>query len=98
MSKYLELRRNPVKNTIIGTPKKVLLSMVSCMCDNRNQIVIECNQDGKWGLNTGGSAFSNFQMEYTRNDIIWEVEDGNWSEVIKMINSGTSLIESIKFK
>ena len=98
MSKYVELRRSPVKNIITGTPKKVLLNMVSCMCDNRNQIVIECNSDGCWELKTGGNAFSNFQMEHTRNDIIWEAEEGNWNEVIKMINSGTSVIESIKFK
>jgi hypothetical protein len=98
MSKFVELRRNPVKNNIIGTPKKVLISLVSCMCDNKNEMVLEGDSEGCYSLNTCGSAYSNFQLEHSRNDVIWEAESGNWDKVIKMLNSGTSAIESIRVR
>jgi len=98
MSKFVELRRNPVKNNITGTPKKVLISLVSCMCDNKDQMVFESDIEGGYRLNTCGSAYSNFQLKHSRNDVIWEAENGNWDDVIKMLNSGTSAIESIRVR
>ena len=38
------------------------------------------------------------KLEHSRNDVIWEAESGNWDKVIKMLNSGTSAIESIRVR
>ena len=98
MSKFVELRRNPVKNNIIGTPKKVLISFVSVMCDNKSQMVFDIEDYGGYKLSTCGNAFSYWNTDCSKEDVIWEAESGNWDDVIKMLNSGTSAIESIRVR
>lgn len=98
MSKFVELRRNPVKNNITGTPKKVLINFVSVMCDNKSQMVFDFEGFGGYKLSTCGNAFSNWNTDCSKEDVIWEAESGNWEDVIKMLNSGTSAIESIRVR
>ena len=47
-------------------------------------------------MSGNGFAISNWQMSYPRHDIEWEADDQNWRRVAKMINTGTSKIESVK--
>jgi hypothetical protein len=42
-----------------------------------------------------GFAISNWQMKYEKHEIEWTSDHEGWDEVIKMINSGTSVIESV---
>ena len=42
--------------------------------------------------------FSNFQTKYKKDDIEWEMDEGNWEEVWEMINSGANVIEKIKYR
>jgi hypothetical protein len=95
---YRSLVQNPPKLEIVENATKVIFNMVSCMCDNRSQIVISGNYISSKLDNGLGYSMSNYQMECTTEDLKWEVEDGNWDKVIEMINSGTARIESVKSK
>lgn len=101
MSLYRELRQNPPKLNIEGRPDKILIDMVSVMCDNRSQIVITKKENGDYSfhakLRSGmGYSFSNYQTGHSKEDIKWEMDSANWEEVLKMINNGTAAIENIK--
>jgi len=98
MSKYQELLQKPVQNNIVGTPKKVLIDLISCMCDNHYQLTFELNENGTYSVLTHGQAFSNHQMNCTKADLIWEAEDKNWNRVVEMINSGVVKISQIRIK
>ena len=101
MSKYQELMRNsaPFAKKV---KKEVIFEMVSCMCDNRAILRMRKNDEGEFKLtspprNGGwGNALSNFQFKYPTYEIEWAADEGKWLEVSVMINSGTSLIESVK--
>lgn len=98
MDKYQELLMNPPKLKIEGKPREVKIDLISCMCDNKERWTIKKNEEGDYKINTHGYAYSNWQIDYYRDDIEWECDEGNWSEVFKMINTGTSKIESIKYR
>lgn len=103
MSLYRNLIQNPPKLEIIKpNPTKILINMVSCMCDNKSQIVITKVDKGyhtRSVLSSGmGYSMSNYQMGHSSEDLKWEVEEQNWNIVFKMINSGTAQIESIKVR
>ena len=98
MSKYQELLVNPPKLKIEGKPKEIKIDLVSCMCDNRYRWTIKKNEDGDYKINTHGFAYSNWQIRARRDDIEWIADEGNWDKVFLLINSGTSKIESIKYR
>jgi len=98
MSKYGELLRKPPVLTVKGKPREIKIDLVSCMCDNRYRWTIKKDKDGEWKINTGMFAYGNFQIEHGRDDIEWIADEGNWNEVFSMINTGTSKIESIKYR
>ena len=98
MSKYGELLRKPPVLTVKGKPREIKIDLVSCTCDNRYRWTIKKDKDGEWKINTGMFAYSNFQIEHGRDDIEWIADEGNWNEVFSMINTGTSKIESIKYR
>lgn len=98
MSKYQELLENPPKLKIEGKPKEIKIDLVSCMCDNRYRWTIKKNEDGDYKINTHGFAYSNWQIRARRDDIEWIADEGNWDKVFLLINSGTSKIESIKYR
>ena len=98
MTKYQELISNPVKNNITGQPTQVLIDLVSCMCDNKSQITFVLNENKSYSCLTHGNAFSNYQMNCSKPDLLWEADSNNWSEVLKMINSGTSQVSQIRVR
>ena len=98
MSKYRELIQNPPKLKIEGKPREIKVDLVSCMCDNRYRWTIYQNEAGDYRIFTGGYAYSNFGIKHRQDDIEWEADGENWNDVIYMINSGTSKIESIKYR
>lgn len=95
MSKYKELRQNPPKLTIKEEAREVIFKTVSCMCDNVHYITFK-KHNGDFKMNGNGFALSNWQIEYPIHDIEWAADEGNWDEVIKMINSGVKVIEEVK--
>ena len=101
MSKFAELRNNPPKLEVKENAREVIFEMVSVMCDNRSRIIFRKNNDGDFRaqaiINQNmGYAFSNYQMKHHKLDIEWAADEGHWLEVIRMLNSGTALIESVK--
>tara|TARA_Y100001963_G_C6708354_1_gene413040 strand:+ start:900 stop:1196 length:297 start_codon:yes stop_codon:yes gene_type:complete len=98
MSKYQELLVNPPKLKIEGKPREIKINLVSCMCDNEYRWTIKQNEDGDYKINTHGFAYSNWQIKDRKDDIEWIADEGNWRKVFNMINSGTSKIESVKYR
>jgi hypothetical protein len=101
MSKYRELRLNQPKLTIKEGAREVIFQLVSCMCDNVSFMKFYKNDNGDFRVQATtkhgmGNAFSNYQMKHTKEEIEWEADDNMWGGVIAMINSGTSVIESVK--
>ena len=95
-SKYVELTQNPPKLEVVENAREVIISLVSCMCDNRNKWTLKKNQDGDFKISTHGHAFSNFQTRFDRDEIEWAADASDWKKVFRMINSGTSKIESVR--
>ncbi len=98
MSKYQELLENPPKLKIEGKPREIKINLVSCMCDNKYRWTIKQNEDGDYKINTHGFAYSNWQIKDRKDDIEWVADEGDWNEVFEMINTGTSKVESIKYR
>jgi len=96
MSKFRELRLNAPKLTIKGGAREVIFKTVSCMCDNVGHLRFKKNDEGDFKLDGMGFAISNWQMKHEKHEIEWTADEEGWDEVIKMINSGTSVIESVK--
>ena len=105
MSKYQELLQNPprVRPSIKKNAKEIIFYTVSCMCDNRHTLRLRKNDDGEFKMSGMGFALSNFQFglrPFVQGgikpfEIEWDADSGNWTDVIEMINSGTSKIEKI---
>ena len=98
MSKYGELLRKPPQLLVYGKPREMKIDLVSCTCDNKYRWTIKENEDGDYKIFTHGFAYSNFQIKHGKDDIEWIADEGNWEEVFEMINTGTSKIESIKYR
>jgi len=102
MSKYQELLQNPprVRSSIKKNAKEVIFYVVSCMCDNKHTLRFRKNDDDEFKMSGMGQALSNFQFGYKEGgikpfEIEWEADNGNWTDVIGMINSGTEKIEKV---
>jgi hypothetical protein len=65
------------------------------MCDNIGYLRFKKNSEGDFKLDGNGFAVSNWQMKNEKHEIEWTADEENWNEVIKMINTGTSQIESV---
>ena len=96
MSVYQQLLQNPPVIKVKKNAREVIFKTVSCMCDNVHYLKFKKNDDGDFKMSGGGFALSNWQMSYPSHDIEWEADDQNWRRVVKMINTGTSKIESVK--
>jgi hypothetical protein len=95
MSKYRELRLNAPKLTIKEGAREVIFKTVSCMCDNVGHLTFKKNSDNDFKMNGNGFSISNWQMKHEKHEIEWTADEEGWDEVIKMINSGTEVIESV---
>ena len=95
MDKYLELRANSPKLSIKEEAREVIFKTISCMCDNVGYLKFKKNSEGYFKMSGNGFSLSNWQFKYQVHEIEWTADENGWDEVIKMINSGTSLIESV---
>jgi len=93
---YRELRQNPPKLSIKENARELVITTVSCMCDNIHYMNLKKNSDGDFKLDTVGFALSNWQMKYPKHEIEWEADANNWDTVFDMINSGVELIAEVK--
>lgn len=96
MSKYQQLLQNPPFIKVKKGAREVIFKTVSCMCDNVHYLRFKKNDEGDFKLSAGGFALSNWQMKHPKHDIEWVADEGEWRRVVKMINTGTSKVESVK--
>jgi len=95
---YQKLRQTPpiIEVKKLKDKKEIIFTMVSCMCNNISYIRLKKNEQGEFRLNaysgSYGYSFSNFQMKHTQHEIEWAADENKWGDVIRMINSGTSVI------
>lgn len=94
--KYLMLLRNPPILTVKQNAREVIITTVSCMCDNIHYITFKKDDNGDFKMHGNGYSLSNWQMKHPKHDIEWEADENNWNRVFEMINSGTSTISEVK--
>jgi hypothetical protein len=95
-SKYRSLRINPPKLEVKENAREVIITTVSCMCDNIHYLTLKKNNEGDFKLYGNGFSLSNWQMGHPAHEIEWTADEGNWDSVFEMINSGTEAISEIK--
>ena len=95
-SKYVTLRHNPPKLEVKENARELVITTVSCMCDNTHYLTLKKNSEGDFKLNGGRFSLNNWQFEYSIHDIEWTADEGNWNKVFEMINSSTEVISEVK--
>lgn len=94
---YNETRHNPPKLKVVEKPREVIFDIVSCMCDNMHKLYLTKDANGDFKLNGGGHSLANYQMEFDyKLNIEWAADEDNWDNVIKIINTGTSLACAVR--
>jgi hypothetical protein len=101
MSVYQSLRQDPPKLVIKENAREVIFKTISCMCDNVHYITLKKNTQSEFEMRGSGHSgmgysLSNWQFNHQPHEITWAADENNWSDVIKMINSGTALIAEVK--
>ena len=76
--------------------KELMIHVVASMCDNTYILSLKKNSDGEFKMSGNGYSLSNFGFKSPIYEIEWAADEGNWSEVIDIINSGYQLIHKIK--
>ena len=97
MSKYQELMQNPPKvyQEVKKNAKEVIFYVVSCMCDNKYKFRFKKNDEGDFKLTCYGFAFSNFGIKDDKYELEWAADEGDFFDVVQMINSGYQLVEKV---
>ena len=94
--KYVSLRHNPPRLEVRDNARELVITTVSCMCDNIHYLTLRRNDNGDFRLSGGRFSLSNWQFGYPVHDIEWAADEGDWDTVFKMINSSTSAISEVK--
>jgi hypothetical protein len=95
MSKYQALRIAPPKLKVVKDARELIITTISCMCDNIHYLKLKKNSEGDFKLDTVTFALSNWQMKHPKHEIEWAADAGKWNDVFRMINSGTEAISEV---
>ena len=102
MSLYNLLRDNPPTLVVDPSPhdsiRQIKIDLVSVMCDNKYRWIASKNDDGDFVINTGVSAYSNFQIPHHKDDLEWAMDADDWDSVFDMINEGTVKVWKIQYR
>jgi len=96
MSQFHALRKNPPVIKIKDGVREVIFTLISAMCDNKSTLAFKKDASGDFKANLLGEAFGNIQAKHDKIDMEWAADEGNWKSVIKMINTGTSQVGSVR--
>lgn len=82
-------------------PKQLILTTISCMCDNLSYVKITRNKEDEVSIrsynNSCNLCLSNLQMKDDyRTDLEWAFLDNEFDKIVEIINSGTSKVESLR--
>ena len=83
------------KKCIVENPKEVIFHTVAGMCDNKNMFRFKKDASGEFKLSCNGFAYSNFGIKGDKYELEWAADEGDFFDVIKMINSGYQLVEKV---
>ena len=83
------------KKCIVENPKEVIFHTVAGMCDNRHMFRFKKNAEGDFNLTWNGFAFSNFGIKNDKYELEWAADEGDFFDVVQMINSGYQLVEKV---
>ena len=83
------------KKCIVENPKEVIFHTVAGMCDNKNMFRFKKDASGEFKLSCCGFAYSNFGISNHKYELEWAADEGDFFDVIKMINSGYQLVEKV---
>ena len=98
---YTDLANQPMtqmkKNLkeIKKNPRELMIHIVSSMCDNKYILSLKKNSNGEFRMSGGRFALSNFGFKSPVYEIEWAADEGDWSKVIHIINSGYQRIDKI---
>ena len=93
---YRKLRQNPPKLNVKENARELIITTVSCMCDNIHYLTLRKNSNGDFKLDGGRFSLSNWQMNCPQHKIEWAADEGRWNDVFEMINSGTEAISEVE--
>ena len=75
--------------------REVIFHTVASMCDNKHMFRFKKNAEGDFNLTCNGFAFSNFGIKNDKYELEWAADEGNFFDVVQMINSGYQLVEKV---
>ena len=75
--------------------RELKIHVVSSMCNNKYILTLKKNSDGDFKMSGGRFSLSNFGFKSPVYEIEWAADEGNWIEIINIINSGYQRIEKI---
>ena len=84
-----------LEEQIVQNPKEVIFHTVASMCDNKHMFRFKKNASGEFKLSCNGFAYSNFGIKGDKYELEWAADEGDFFDVIKMINSGYQLVERV---
>jgi hypothetical protein len=97
--KYLNVRNNiqifkdGALQNIKDDVNEVLIYTVASMCDNKYTFKFFKNDKGQFRVSAGIHSMNNFGMKNDFvNDLEWSADEGNWENVIDIINEGYQLV------
>ena len=80
---------------IVENPKEVIFHTVASMCDNKHMFKFKKDANGEFKLSCNGFAYSNFGIKNDKYELEWAADEGDFFDVIQMINSGYQLVERV---
>ena len=80
---------------IVQNPREVIFHTVASMCDNKHLFKFKKNAEGDFNLTCNGFAYSNFGIKGNKYELEWAADEGNFFNVIQMINSGYQVVEKV---
>jgi len=89
----LQMKKN--LNEIKKNPRELKIHVVASMCNNRYILSLKKNSDGEFKMDGGRFSLSNFGFKSPVYEIEWAADEGDWSKVIHIINSGYQRIDKI---
>ena len=84
-----------LEEQIVQNPREVIFHTVASMCDNKHMFRFKKNAEGDFNLTCNGFAFSNFGIKNDKYELEWAADEGDFFDVIKMINLGYQLVEKV---
>jgi len=93
ISEMYQMQKN--LKEIKKNPRELMIHVVASMCDNKYILSLKKNSDEEFKMSGRGYSLSNFGFKSPVYEIEWAADEGDWSRVIHIINSGYQRIDKI---